>query len=390
MPAKWNPLRVLAAAAITAACASTIVCAFVLGLDNQSVTERDYIQYWAAEQLFAAGSNPYDPTLVLREQQAAGMIGSDPRVTLSPPVAFFLALPLGFVSAKTGLIAWLLVSIACLCLSVKLLWMEFGRPASGYHFIGLYFPPSLSCLMAGQLGIFFLLGVAIFLRSNRTRPWLAGAALLPCALKPHLFLPLAAVLVLSSLRRRDPRVPAGFLLALAVSCALTLCIDPRIWSQYRQLTHSVRIMEVFLPTASVALRFAIDRSAHWIEFVPMAVACAWAGWYFWTRRERWEWNREGMLVLMVSLAAAPYSWFSDQAVLLPAVLAGIYASEKNPRSWVLLALVAAGGMAGVAAAIPLTAPFFVWTAPAWLGWYLYAVNSKHGATAVVANTACAV
>jgi hypothetical protein len=378
MPAIAKPLRILAAAAIAVAGAGMIICAYALGLDNESVTGRDYIQYWAAERLLAAGSNPYDPTLILREQQAAGMTDSDPKVTLSPPVAFFFALPLGFVSAKTGLIAWLLVSLASLGLSVRLLWMEFGRPTTGYHFIGLCFPPSLSCLMAGQLGIFFLLGVAIFLRCNRTRPWLAGAALLPCALKPHLFLPLAAVLALSSLRRKDLRVPAGFLLTLAVSCALTLCIDPRIWSQYRQLTHSVRIMDVFLPTASVALRFAIDRGAHWIEFVPTAVACAWACWYFWTQRERWEWNRQGMLLLMVSLAAAPYSWFSDQTVLLPAVLAGIYAAEKNPRSWVLLALIAAGGMVGVAEAIRLTSPFYIWTAPAWLGWYLYAVYSKHG------------
>ena len=161
MPAKKSPLRILAAAAIVVVGAGLVICTYALGLDNQSVTGRDYIQYWAAERLLAVGSNPYDPALILREQQAAGMTDPAPKVTLSPPVAFFFALPLGFMSAKTGLIAWLLVSLVCLGLSIRLLWIEFGRPTTGYHLIGLCFPPALACLMAGQLGIFFLLGLLV-------------------------------------------------------------------------------------------------------------------------------------------------------------------------------------------------------------------------------------
>ena len=366
---------------MTAAAVALVSWIYVIGLDNQSVTGRDYIEYWAAERLLVEGHNPYDPAGILHEQQAAGMADSAPKVSLSPPVAVFFALPLGMLNAKTGLIVWQLVSLACLCLSILLLWQEFGRQGSGYHLLGLCFPPAISCLMAGQLGIFFLLSAAFFLRFNRTQPWLAGAALLPCALKPHLFLPLAVVLALWSLRRRDLRVPVGFLLALVVSCSLSLWVDPHIWSQYRQLIRAAHIMDVFLPTASVALRFAIDRSAHWIEFVPVAVACAWAAWYYWTRRQTWEWNRQGMLLLMVSVTAAPYSWFSDEAVLFPAVLAAIYAAEKTPRFWMLFGLVALGGMVGTIAAIQLPSPFYLWTAPAWLGWYLYVTSSQRRAIA---------
>jgi len=357
---------------IMVATAGFVVAIYAAGLDRQSVTGRDYIQYWAAERLLTERQNPYDPALILREQRAAGMTDTAPKVTLSPPIAFFWMLPLGAVGAKTGLIGWLVLSMGALCLSIFLVWHELGRQTSGYHFIGLCFPPALCCLMAGQLGIFFLLGMASFLRLVRTRPWLAGAALFPCALKPHLFLPLAVALALWSLRRKEPRVAGGFFLALAVSSGLTLWIDPRIWSEYRQILHAVPIMDVFLPTASVALRFAIDRHAHWIEFVPEAAAGAWAVWYSWRERTRWDWARQGMLLLMVSLAVAPYCWYSDQAVLLPAVLAGIYAAEKKPLSWVLLGAMMAGGMVGVIAAINLPSPFYVWTAPAWLGWYLYA------------------
>ena len=51
------------------------------------------------------------------------------------------------------------------------------------------------CLQAGQISIVFLFGVVLFLLFYESRPWLAGAALVPCALKPHLFLPFAIVLL---------------------------------------------------------------------------------------------------------------------------------------------------------------------------------------------------
>jgi hypothetical protein len=41
---------------------------------------------------------------------------------------------------------------------------------------------------------------------------------------------------------------------------------------------------------------------------------------------------------------------------------------------VLLALIVAGGYVGVVAAIQLPSPFYLWTAPAWLAWYLYAMR----------------
>jgi hypothetical protein len=138
-------------------------------------------------------------------------------------------------------------------------------------------------------------------------------------------------------------------------------------------------MDVFIPTVSVGLRFAVDRSARWIEFVPEACACAWAAWYYWTRRARWEWAREGLLVIAVGVVCAPYAWFTDEAVMFPAILAGIYAAEKSARAWVLLGLITAGCLVGVFREIQLPSAFYLWTAPAWLGWYVYATRSREGA-----------
>lgn len=381
MPESGSPLRRLAAAGVIAAGACLVVAILVLGIDSKTATGRDFIQYWALEQQLAHGANPYDPDAILRVERSVGMDKPGVLMSLSPPVAFAYALPLGWMGTKTGLVLWMMLLLACLAVSVWVLWLLHGRPDSRWHVIALGFPPSLWCLISGQLGIFFLLDAVLFFYFIRSRPWLAGAALVFCALKPHLFLPCALVLLLWSVARKDFRVLGGFALALALSCGLTLGLDPRVWLQYTQMLHSSRIIDQFIPTASMGIRFALNRGARWIEFVPEGCACIWAAWYFVTRRERWNWNREGLLVLLVSCACTPYSWYSDQAMLFPAVLAGLQRAEKSIPALAIFVAIAAAGLVGFVAQIPMTSAFYIWTAPAWLLWYLFAAR-KAGAVDV--------
>lgn len=388
-PVTGNPLRKLAAAAIVAVGACLVVAILVLGVDNKSATGRDYIQYWALEQQLAHGANPYDAAALLRTERAVGMDKPGVLMSLSPPVAFAYAVPLGWVSAKAGLVGWMLLLLGCLGLSVWVLWLLHGRPQSRWHVIALGFPPALWCLISGQLGIFFLLDSVLFLYWVRSRPWLAGAALVLCALKPHLFLPCAVVLLLWSLSRREWRVLAGFAAALAVSCGLTLWRDPRVWVEYAQMLHASRIADQFIPTIPMVLRFAVDRSARWIELVPEAAACVWAAWYFFRRRKQWDWNREGLLVLLVSAACTPYSWYSDQAMLFPAVLVGLYRAEKSGAALALFGAIAGAGLVGFMVQIPMTSSCYVWTAPAWLLWYLYATRQMREPEAVAQGSAVA-
>jgi len=375
-----KPLRKLAAGAMIGAGTCLVACIYAVSLSNQNATERDFIQYWAAGQQLAQGANPYDVGAILRLERAQGMEERFPKVTVSPPLGLFLLLPLGYLSPKTGLVLWLLLSLGCAGAAMWVLWLLNGRPDSRWQVLVFGFPPTLACLMAGQLGIFFLLEVSLFLLWHKSRPWLAGAALVLCALKPHLFLPAFLVLLLGSGARRNWRLVGGFLLALAACCVLSLGLDRNAWTQYGQMLQSARLMDVFIPTLSVAMRFALDRNARWLEFIPEIAACAWAVWYFVSRRERWEWEREGLLMLLVAAACSPYSWFTDQAMLFPAVLAGIYAAEKQVRAWVLLGAIAAGCLVGVIGEIPLPSAFYLWTAPAWLGWYLYATRETSAIT----------
>ena len=109
MPENKSPLRTIAAALIVAAGACLVAGVYAVGIDTQSATERDFIQYWAAERQLIHGANPYDVGAIFRMEKALGMEENSPKVTVSPPVAFFYALPLGYLGAKSALIVWLLI-----------------------------------------------------------------------------------------------------------------------------------------------------------------------------------------------------------------------------------------------------------------------------------------
>jgi len=376
---KRNPLRVFAAVCLIVTGVLLAVGIIVFGLDNETATKRDFLEYWSAEQQLAHGGNPYDAKAILQSEKSVGFDKDTPLISLSPPVALFWALPLGWVSAKTGLTLWLLLLFACLLVAIWVLWLLLGKPESRYHLIGIFFPPAMWCLTAGQLGIFFLLETVLFLYWQKTRPFLAGAALMLWALKPHLFLPFMLALLLWSLYKREYRVLAGLAAATAVSCLLTLSMDGQVWQQYAEMMRSNHVLENIPPTVSVAVMFLVDRNAKWIEFLGEAGGCIWAIWYFWRRRERWDWMSEGLVVLLASIACTPYSWYTDQAVVFPAVVAALGASKRPGWALALFAAIAGAGLISFMADIPLTSGFYVWTAPAWLLWYLFAKRDREAA-----------
>jgi hypothetical protein len=371
---KKNWRRRIAAAAIVAGGLCLLTTIFSLNLTEQSAATRDFIGYWAAGQQIVHGASPYDAAEVLRLEKAVGLGRLQIKVTPSPPVGLALVIPLGFLGAKSGLIFWMVAQIACLSVALWIVWMLRGRPDTRIHLFGYLFAPALACLMAGQLGVFCLLGMSIFLLWHERRPFISGAALLPLTLKPHLFLAVGLVLLLWMVWRRRLRVLVGLVAAMAGGSAVVLFFDPQIWAQYRAMMHSNLMQDRFAPTLSAYLRWEIAPSAVWLEYLPAAAACLWACWYFWMRRDRWDWIEHGLLVLLVSVLCAPYAWLTDEAVLLPAVLVGVYRAVDGRRSLLPIAVFSAAALIELYADVRITSWYYTWTAPAWLAWYLYATR----------------
>jgi len=379
-PRLVDHLRAFAAATLIVACVCTMFLMYVRLIGNgQNSPNRygDFIEYWAAGQLITHRANPYDPAEILRLQRAAGEMVEQPRISFSPPILLFFVLPLGYVSAPLGQIGWIVAQFVALSLAIWLLWRMHGRPRNKWHLLGLVFGPAVISQMSGQIGNFLLLSVVLFLYLHRERPFSAGMALIPFALKPHLLLPFGlALIVWMALRRSFPML-GGFLLALAVALAVPLWFDPLLWMQYRGTMHQFDVLSMPIPTLSVGLRLLLDKHAAWVQFVPEACACAWALFYFWRRRCEWDWQRDGLLLLLVGAVATPYGFNSDEAILLPAVLAGLYRVLDERRS--ALPLLVLGGAALIEAAVakvPMGSFYYVWTAPAWLAWYIYAFRGR--------------
>jgi hypothetical protein len=85
----------------------------------------------------------------------------------------------------------------------------------------------------------------------------------------------------------------------------------------------------------------------------------------------------GSLLMLVSVLLAPYTWLMDQTILIPALLHAAYPT----RSRNLIAILASASAVievGILRGLPPThSAFYLWTAPAWLAWYLYATRRSY-------------
>ena len=369
-------VRIVLAVLIGLAGAAVVLAIYIAGITDSSAAESDFISYWAAAHQLVHGANPYDLQAVRALETRAGRDPSEPVLVMrNPPSAFFMALPFAWCGPKTGVIAWMFMLLGALALASYLLWHLNGRPDSLFNFFGFGYAPALACLMAGQCGILLLLGVALFLFLCKDRPFLAGVALLLCALKPHFFAPFAIALLLWSITsKRGYRILAGFAVALVASCALAYALDPRAWIQYSQMVRTGGALNEVVPRLSAELRLLIDPRAVWIQFAPEAAACAWALWYFWSRRRSWNWMDHGLLLLLVGAMATPYGFLPDESMLLPAILVAIFRSVALRRPLWPVALLAGAEVLELGLGATIVSPAYLWTTPLWLCWFLFATG----------------
>lgn len=349
---------------------------YLLGFTDSSAAECDFISYWSAGYLLAHGQNPYDATAVRALELKEGLAPTSLTLVMrNPPLALPMAWPLGQIGAKAGVIAWTFFLIATLIWVSRLLWVMNGRPDSLLNLLGFGFPPIVACLMARQTGILLLLGITLFLYLREDRPFLAGASLWLCALKPHYFVPFGIALFLWSLtNKKGYRILAGFGLVLAGSCGLAYAMDPNAWAQYSELIRTGGPLNDIVPSWSAQLRLVANPHAVWIQFLLEAAACVLTIWYFWTRRHEWDWADHGFVLLLIGPIVAPYGFVYDESMLLPAVLAGAFLCMNSQRPLWPLAIPIVAGLGELQFGAEIISRAYLWTSPAWLCWYMYATG----------------
>lgn len=351
------------------------ICASVLGRD--AAGSRDFVEYWASGHQLVHHANPYDAGAILGLERSAGYPAGIPVLILwNPPSALLLVLPLGFIGPTVGDWVWSILLISSLVASVCMVWIMHGRPKNQLNLLGYSFAPALACLLAGQVSLFILLGLVLFLRLHRSRPFLAGVSLWLCLLKPHLFLPFGVVLLVWAIIIRSYRLLAGVAVALGVSTGIVFLLDPLIWVHYRQMVSAARIAEA-IPCFSIMLRLKLSPNTISLQYLPAALGCVWALAYFRKHRDNWDWIEHGSPLMLVSVLVAPYTWLMDQAILIPALLHAVYLTRSRSLLAMLAlasAIIEIGALQGKSL---LHSAFYLWTAPAWLAWYLYAIRPSY-------------
>ena len=354
------------------------ICAAVV--ERNTAGTRDFVEYWASGQQLAHHADPYDRKAILAIERSVGYPPGSPALVMgNPPTALPLVYPLGFLGPQSGELLWTLLLLACLVASVRMVWRMHGSPRGHLQILGYTFGPALACMAAGQMSLFVLLGLVLFLRFRQSRPFLAGASLWLCALKPHLFLPFGVVLLAWMVASKCYKVLFGAAGAFAVSTAIAFVLDPLAWTHYSQMMRAMRVDKLPIPCLSNLFRRSISPDTMWLQYLPVAIGCIWAILYFRRHRESWDWMAHGSPLMLVSVLVAPYSWFIDQAILIPALLHGVLLTRSRGLL-ATLALASAVIEIGPLRGLPvLHSPFYLWTAPAWLSCYLCAVRSSRQA-----------
>jgi hypothetical protein len=352
------------------ALALTVLFIFTIPVAGNLAASRDFVSYWAAGHQLVQRANPYDSEAVSALEHSAGFSYNVVLIMRNPPWALPLAFPLGFLGLRLAAVLWTLALLACLLVSVRIVHQLYGSPPSRIHWLGFAFTPALICLTMGQTSLFALLGLVLFLRLHRRRPFAAGAALWLCALKPHLFLPFAAALALWILLSNSYKLLAGFAASITLSSAAAFLIAPRAWTDYLHMMQSPVVQNQFIPCLADALRHWLAPQAIWLQYLPIALCSLWALVYFWRRRAVWDWTKHSSPLMLVSLLFAPYCWFYDQCLAIPALLDGAYTTRSRFLLTALSLLILATD--AEVCFVRVISPLYLWTAAVWLIWFLMA------------------
>jgi hypothetical protein len=335
----------------------------------------DYVAFWAAGRLNAAGADPYDPALLAALEREANPNTVDVLVMWPAPWALSLLAPFTRLGPQTSHLLWQFTQLAVLLGALELLWRCYGGdPARRWvaWLIAFTFPPSYFLLVTGQFGAVLLLGLAGFLYFQRQgRQFAAGACLSLAAIKPQLTFLFWIALLLWTIEGSRWRLALGGVVAVVALLVVPVLQNPHLPADYwvaltqRTQTHSHQS-----PVAGTALRLLLAPSHFWPQFVPLVPGMVWVAWYWQRHHRSWNWNDQLPAVLFVSFLSAPYgAWPFDLVVLLVPVIARVRELEcaTRPRQVAIAACFLSIGAVAVAEILCEVEYFwFLWMTPALL------------------------
>ncbi|HTM24988.1 MAG TPA: glycosyltransferase family 87 protein [Vicinamibacterales bacterium] len=297
----------------------------------------DFIEYWSAGRLNAAGSNPYDPALMLREQTHIGWPDPKPIMMYNPPWTLALAMPMGAAEFGFARSIWLPLQLLFTLWSVSQLWILYGGAREGRTrawFLGLLWSPTVLALRFGQLGPVILLGLVGFLGCVvQRRDFAAGTFLALTTVKPQFVALVWLPVVLWAVADRRWKVLAGAAAAVIGASGIALSTNLHVFAQYLDLMSAAPPTLAFeSPNIATVLRAFAGTKGSWPQYVPTVVGAAAILRLWYRRRNAWDWrDRLPALVILSCLLTSYGGWAFDLVVLLVPIVALAAILSRSPR-----------------------------------------------------------
>ena len=315
---------------------------------------KDFVEYYSAARVHAGGGDPYDGAQLMPWQVAMMPPGEHTGVVMlwTPPWTLPLYTPFGWLDPNAAHLAWLATQSLLLLLSGLALAAVYGggRRWAWLVPVGVLLTSfeTTRLLVYGQNSALVLAGLSGFLYfRTRKYPFAAGLVGALTAVKPHLLLPFATLLLLVARAPAGGRVLLGGVAALSLGSALALLPNRAIFADFLGAITAptsetaVAVTDWELPLASYHLRMALDPAQFRWQFRPAALACRGYAAVRVRAASPWDWPARLPLVVLVSLLSAPYgAWVFDLVLLTLPVTATVFLALGTGRAVVVVAAVA--------------------------------------------------
>lgn len=346
---------------------------FAAFLASSALEKQDFTAFWSGAHL--TSKNPYSLPLVSAFERSRGVDAPVPAIVMkNPPWTLLFLSPLSAFNYEFAFALWAVFEIVAILGCALAIWKLYSPPSSAPLFLPLCFGPTIVLLMLGQLDALVLVGITLFLvMAERKQDWVAGASTLLILTKPHVVVFFLLAIALWIFQSRRWTIFWSSLLTIAASSATVWAINPHIFAQFLERTKEYGAETQRYPN----LGGIIDRipGTHILGFLPMLIGLMWLLLFWRKNRFIWDWKKQGMIVLIVSVACSYYSFPYDEILVIPALIA---AFATGNRRVFLIGFVATNiGYAmylfNFAGHLGFNYMFLSWTGSGWLITFLVAL-----------------